>query len=69
MNQKDIEKAWAKLSMHNSELLLHVARLEKELELLRYPNDRIRKLLSELRYIKRRGLWQTIKDKFTGDYD
>ena len=27
MNQEDIEKAWAKLSMHNSELLLERAEL------------------------------------------
>jgi hypothetical protein len=32
MKQEDIEKAWAKLSMHNSELLLRVAELERQLE-------------------------------------
>ena len=31
MNQEDIEKAWAIMSMHNSELLLRVADLEKQL--------------------------------------
>lgn len=31
MKQEDIEKAWAIMSMHNSELLLRVAELEKQL--------------------------------------
>ena len=31
MNQEDIEKAWAKLSMHNSELLLERAELLERL--------------------------------------
>ena len=31
MTQDEIEKAWAIMSMHNSELLLHVADLEKRL--------------------------------------
>ena len=31
MTQEDIEKAWAIMSMHNSELLLRVADLEKQL--------------------------------------
>jgi hypothetical protein len=31
MKQDEIEKAWAIMSMHNSELLLHVADLEKRL--------------------------------------
>ena len=32
MTQEEIEKAWALMSMHNSELLLRVAELEKQLE-------------------------------------
>ena len=34
MNQEDIEKAWAKLSMHNSELLLERERLVRRIEML-----------------------------------
>ena len=32
MTQEEIEKAWALMSMHNRELLLRVAELEKQLE-------------------------------------
>jgi hypothetical protein len=32
MKQEDIEKAWAIMSMHNSELLLRVVDLEKQLD-------------------------------------
>ena len=34
MNQEDIEKAWALLSMHNSELLLERERLVRRIEML-----------------------------------
>ena len=34
MKQEDIEKAWALLSMHNSELLLERARLVRRIEML-----------------------------------
>jgi hypothetical protein len=34
MNQEDIEKAWALLSMHNSELLLERERLVRRIKML-----------------------------------
>ena len=34
MKQEDIEKAWALLSMHNSELLLERERLVRRIEML-----------------------------------
>jgi hypothetical protein len=34
MKQEDIEKAWALLSMHNSELLLERERLVRQIEML-----------------------------------
>jgi len=34
MKQEDIEKAWALLSMHNSELLLERERLVRRIEIL-----------------------------------
>ena len=34
MNQEDIEEAWAKLSMHNSELLLERERLVQQVKMM-----------------------------------
>jgi len=50
MKQEDIEKAWAIMSMHNSELLLRVADLEKQLE----------------EQLKRRTLWWQLRSLFRG---
>lgn len=50
MKQEDIEKAWAIMSMHNSELLLRVAELEKQLE----------------EQLTRRTLWWQLRSFFRG---
>ena len=46
MKQEEIEKAWALLSMHNSELLLRVAELEAQLQ-SQIRNTSIRQVLVE----------------------
>ena len=48
MKQEDIEKAWQMMSQHNSELMIQVADLEKQI--------RCRKL--------RKVIWGTLKARF-----
>jgi hypothetical protein len=48
LEQEEIEKAWALLSMHNSELLLRVAELEAQLQ----------------SQIRNTSIWQVLVERF-----